>query len=68
MIMEIELDMGKESMIKYKHLNASCIKIGISLFEAHPNSIEVEKHDIPLDYCIKTPLKLYRTFRSSIIL
>ncbi|MEC8617197.1 MAG: 5-formyltetrahydrofolate cyclo-ligase [Bacteroidota bacterium] len=42
-----------------KHLNASCIKIGISLFEAHPNSIEVEKHDIPLDYC-QTPLKLYK--------
>ena len=42
-----------------KHLNKSCIKIGLSFFEAHPNPIETEKHDIPLDFC-QTPLKLYK--------
>ena len=42
-----------------KYLNKSCVKIGLSFFEAHPNTIEVEKHDIPLDFC-QTPLKLYK--------
>ena len=42
-----------------KYLNKSCVKIGLSFFEAHPNIIEVEKHDIPLDFC-QTPLKLYK--------
>lgn len=42
-----------------KCLNKSCVKIGLSFFEAHPNTIEVEKHDIPLDFC-QTPLKLYK--------
>ena len=42
-----------------KCLNKSCVKIGLSFFEAHPNTIEKEKHDIPLDFC-QTPLKLYK--------
>jgi len=42
-----------------KCLNKSCVKIGLSFFEAHPNAIVVEKHDIPLDFC-QTPLKLYK--------
>ena len=42
-----------------KYLSKSCIKIGLSFFEAHPNPIETEKHDIPLDFC-QTPLKLYK--------
>ena len=42
-----------------KYLNKPCVKIGLSFFEAHPNAIVVEKHDIPLDFC-QTPLKLYK--------
>ena len=42
-----------------KHLKKSCVKIGLSFFEAHPKAIEVEKHDIPLDFC-QTPQKLYK--------
>ena len=42
-----------------KCLNKSCVKIGLSFFEAHQNTIEKEKHDIPLDFC-QTPLKLYK--------
>ena len=42
-----------------QYLNKSCVKIGLSCFEAHPNLLETEKHDIPLDYC-QTPQKLYK--------
>ncbi len=40
-------------------LKKSCIKIGLSYFEAHPYEIETDEFDIPLDFCL-TPIKLYK--------
>ncbi len=40
------------------HCPSTCIKIGLSFFEALPNSIPKEKHDINLDFCI-TPTTIY---------
>ncbi len=41
------------------HCNPSCLKIGLSLFDAHHETIPTESHDIKLDYCI-TPNKIYK--------
>ena len=41
-----------------KDCSPTCIKIGLSFFEANDELIPSEKHDIRLDYCI-TPTKTY---------
>jgi 5-formyltetrahydrofolate cyclo-ligase len=42
-----------------KDCSSNCIKIGVSFFEAHHETIPTENHDVKLDYCI-TPHKLYK--------
>ncbi|MFD2586596.1 5-formyltetrahydrofolate cyclo-ligase [Croceitalea marina] len=42
-----------------KKCNSNVVKIGLSFFEAEREIEDIDKHDIPLDYCV-TPEKVYK--------